>query len=47
MKLKVPNLGNINIICNYIGVQEFRDGISCPQYNVQIKYTFYLIKKQS
>ena len=38
MKLKVPNLGNINIICNYIGVQEFRDGISCPQYNVQIKY---------
>lgn len=38
MKLKVPNLGNINIICNYIGVQEFRDGISCPQYNVKIKY---------
>lgn len=38
MKLKVQNLGNIGIVCNYIGVQEFRDGISCPQYNVQIKY---------
>lgn len=38
LKLKVPDLGNVNVICDYIGEQEFRKGISCPQYKITMKY---------
>lgn len=38
LKLKVPDLGKINIVCDYNGEREFRKGIFCPHYKVTIKY---------